>query len=170
MSEARIKNVVVIAPHPDDETVACGGVIQKHIQDHDNVMVFYMTNGEKAYSLLYDIQLDPTPEELAFIRKEEAKAASRELGLAEDNLFFLGFGDWNLSDHYDELKDKVMSLFEKHTPDIVYVPYWLSTHPDHLTSNKVVRDVINELNIKPDVYNYIIHKRFERIFDYLLKE
>ena len=39
------KNILVLAPHMDDEIIGCGGVICKHIQNGDSVAVVYFTRG-----------------------------------------------------------------------------------------------------------------------------
>ena len=40
-----MKKVMVIAVHPDDETLGCGGSILKHISHGDQVSVVFVTNG-----------------------------------------------------------------------------------------------------------------------------
>ena len=40
-----MKKVMVIAVHPDDETLGCGGSILKHISQGDQVSVVFVTNG-----------------------------------------------------------------------------------------------------------------------------
>ena len=42
-----MKKVMVIAVHPDDETLGCGGTILKHISLGDTVSVVFITNGNK---------------------------------------------------------------------------------------------------------------------------
>ena len=42
------KNILVLAPHMDDEIIGSGGVICKHIQNGDSVAVVYFTRGDKG--------------------------------------------------------------------------------------------------------------------------
>ena len=41
-------NVLVIAPHPDDEVLGMGGTIAKHTSQHDNVSIIYLATGIAA--------------------------------------------------------------------------------------------------------------------------
>ena len=40
--------VLVLAPHPDDDVIGCGGTLCKHVQADDEVMVAYMTDGSRG--------------------------------------------------------------------------------------------------------------------------
>ena len=83
------KKIIIFAPHPDDETLGCGGTIAKRISEGYEVFVVVMTDGRYAFMNVLDIDSDPTPEELKEIRKEEVKRATGILGVPEENLVFL---------------------------------------------------------------------------------
>ena len=40
-----MKNIFIVAAHPDDEILGCGGTILKHINDGDNVKVLFISEG-----------------------------------------------------------------------------------------------------------------------------
>ncbi|MHA2220070.1 MAG: PIG-L family deacetylase, partial [Candidatus Hodarchaeales archaeon] len=61
-------NVLILAPHPDDDVIGCGGTICKHIKNKSEVKVVYMTDGRMSKQ---NIPIN----ELIHIRKEEAKNA-----------------------------------------------------------------------------------------------
>ena len=42
-------NILIIAPHPDDEILGCGGTILKHIKNNDNIYLCIMTKGDINY-------------------------------------------------------------------------------------------------------------------------
>src|SRR5262245_2441565 len=62
------QRVLVLAPHPDDEVIGCGGTLYKHTRAGHAVTVVYMTDGRKGDPLLYEGQL-PAPE--AAIRSQQ---------------------------------------------------------------------------------------------------
>lgn len=76
--------VLVVAPHPDDELIGCGGVLAAHRERGDAVRVLVVFDGALG---------DPdarfgTPAECAALREAEARAGGRHLGL--DDYVFLG--------------------------------------------------------------------------------
>jgi LmbE family N-acetylglucosaminyl deacetylase len=76
---------IVIAPHPDDESLACGGLIADACEQGLRTKVVMVSDGvgshpnSKAYP----------PERLRFLREEEAKQAGAELGLKPEDMLFL---------------------------------------------------------------------------------
>ncbi|WP_460362096.1 PIG-L family deacetylase [Thermus antranikianii] len=95
------QRLLVLAPHPDDETLAAGGLIQKVQASGGQVFIAWMTLGDGFQwdAALLDRTLRPRPEDLRKLaerRLGEAKAAARTLGVPENHLFFLGYPDRGL--------------------------------------------------------------------------
>ncbi|TFU17761.1 PIG-L deacetylase family protein [Thermus tengchongensis] len=93
--------LLVLAPHPDDESLAAGGLIQRVRQGGGEVYLAWMTLGDGFQwdAALLDRTLRPTPTDLRKLaerRRQEAVAAARILGVPEGNLFFLGYPDRGL--------------------------------------------------------------------------
>ncbi|APD10490.1 MULTISPECIES: PIG-L deacetylase family protein [Thermus] len=93
--------LLVLAPHPDDESLAAAGLMQKVLRAGGEVYIAWMTLGDGFQwdAALLDRRFRPTPEDLrrlALVRMGEAKAAARTLGVPEDHLFFLGYPDRGL--------------------------------------------------------------------------
>ncbi len=91
--------VLVVAPHPDDETLGCGGVIQAALEAHAAVEVLYLTHGDhnEMASLFY--LKKPLVVKSDFIRSgqirmREAENAMAFLGVIKKNLIFLGYPDF----------------------------------------------------------------------------
>ena len=70
-----MRRVLVISPHPDDESIGCGGTLRRHVTDGDRVEVVFLTSGEQGG---HGRGRDATIR----IREAEAVKASKILGLA----------------------------------------------------------------------------------------
>lgn len=99
--EAIQKNdhILIFAPHPDDETIACAGIIQQAKNIGARVRVVYLTNGEhnEFAFIVYKkrfILTKPEFVQMGEMRKEEAVRAMKLLGLHENELVFLGYPDY----------------------------------------------------------------------------
>jgi LmbE family N-acetylglucosaminyl deacetylase len=91
--------ILVLAPHPDDETLASGGLIQQAQAMGLPVHVAFLTNGDNnewAYSLYRGaLSLDPTSVlEGGLVRHQEALNATAALGLKPEAVTFLGYPDF----------------------------------------------------------------------------
>ncbi len=116
-----MERVMVFAPHPDDDIIACGGSIAKHVQKGNAVSIVYISSGE-AGSLSY------SPEELANIREEEARRAAGVLGVTD--LLFLRNPDGYIS--FDrEVLEKMIRLIRSKKPTLVYLPHENEAVRDH---------------------------------------
>jgi LmbE family N-acetylglucosaminyl deacetylase len=91
--------IIVVAPHPDDEVLGAGGLIQQACAVGAEVHVIYLTSGDhnQIAFKLYKLRLHLSPSQyIAFgeIRNREAAAAMALLGLTRDQLTFLGYPDY----------------------------------------------------------------------------
>jgi len=89
--------VVVFAPHPDDETIAGGGLLHRMIAAHAAVQVVFVTNGD-GYPDAVRQSLHRPPRQTDYLaygrlRQREALAAARRLGIPRADVDFLGFPD-----------------------------------------------------------------------------
>lgn len=125
-----MKRVIIFAPHPDDDIIACGGSIAKHIQNGNGVSIVYISSGE-AGSLSY------APEELAGIRKEEARRAAGLLGV--DDLLFLELADGYIS--FDQAAlEALIRLIRNKKPELVYLPHVNESVRDHQQTHHLVME------------------------------
>jgi LmbE family N-acetylglucosaminyl deacetylase len=122
-----MKKVLVLAPHPDDDLIGCGGSIIKHVQGGNKVHVVYMTSGDAG-------SLDYTKQELATIREEEAKKAATHVGVEQTT--FLRNPDGYLADNRENFV-ALINLIREYRPDIVYLPHANDAHQDHIITNKI---------------------------------
>jgi len=91
--------VLVLAPHPDDESIGCAGVIQRAVKANAQVKVMYLTNGDHNELAFIVYEKRPVFFNREFvamgrIREDEGKTAMRLLGLKDEDLIFLGYPDY----------------------------------------------------------------------------
>jgi LmbE family N-acetylglucosaminyl deacetylase len=84
---------LLLPPHPDDESIGCGGTISLHTLRGDHVAAVFLTSGEFAL-------IDLTREKAWAIHEGEAEESARILGIA--NVTFLRRPDHYLGDGIDE--------------------------------------------------------------------
>jgi LmbE family N-acetylglucosaminyl deacetylase len=95
--------VLVVSPHPDDESIACSGLIQHALEAGAQVRVLWMTAGDHNIvgPPLFWRSAPVTPTQFRDIghrRMQEAMAAAHVLGLSSNDLIFLGYPDGGLLD------------------------------------------------------------------------
>ena len=131
-------NIVVLAPHMDDEVLGCGGTVAQHVRAGATVTFIFLTDGRhgaKADAALPESEREHRMQELIGIRKQEARHAADVLGVQD--IFFLDAEDQRLlSDPgvVARLRGRLQSL----RPDVVYLPFFLERHPDHRAANDVL--------------------------------
>ena len=96
------QRVLLLSPHPDDETLCCGGTLQKAQAAGAQVYVAWITAGDgfEFDAALTGHTLDPGPQTMRALGQRrilEARQAASVLGLPARHLFFLGYPDGGLS-------------------------------------------------------------------------
>jgi LmbE family N-acetylglucosaminyl deacetylase len=95
------QRIMIVSPHPDDETLCCGGMIEQARSAGAQVYVTFMTSGDgfEFDAAFEGRQLRPGPQafrDLALKRMAEARAATLALGIPASHLSFLGYPDGGL--------------------------------------------------------------------------
>jgi len=93
------ERILILAPHPDDESIACAGIIQKALKAGAQVKIVYLTNGDhnELAFIVYEKRLTFRQGEFIYmgkVRQKESIKAMKSLGLSEDKLVFLGYPDY----------------------------------------------------------------------------
>jgi len=115
-------NVLVVAPHPDDEAIGCGGILCLHTLSGDRVAAVFLTSGEFALS-------DLAREKAWAIREKEAEESARILGIAD--VTFLRRPDHCLGDRTEETAAALRSVLDRQRPQLIYLPHASDAHSDH---------------------------------------
>ena len=123
------KRVFVISPHPDDESIGCGGAIRGHVVCGDSVRVLFLTSGEKGGH-------GRPAEETIRIREAEARAAARVLGIEEIEFWRQPDGAFRAT---RALAARLGDTLRRWRPQVLYVPHEREMHPDHRAACRLVR-------------------------------
>lgn len=91
--------VLILAPHPDDETIGTGGVLQEVVSRKIPVRVVYFTYGDGYEWSFWAYKKHPVISPSAVramgeVRRGESLAAAKLLGVPIKNIVFLGYPDW----------------------------------------------------------------------------
>lgn len=121
---------LVISPHPDDETLAAGGLICSLAKAKVDISVIAVTDGENAYE--GEIGLGP-------IREAEQTAALSKLGVPADKIHRLRLPDSGLCDAEAELTAALLPLV--HAGMHIVAPWIGDFHPDHEACGRAARTV-----------------------------
>jgi LmbE family N-acetylglucosaminyl deacetylase len=109
-----------VVPHPDDEVLMFGGLIDLQRRRGVTVHVVAVSDGEAAND-------DAAPLELAEIRRAEQAAALSELAIHADDVVRLGLPDGGVAGHEDVIADAVSRFDDA----LVVAPWNLDHHTDH---------------------------------------
>src|SRR3990167_4705680 len=144
------RSAIVFSPHPDDETLGCGGTIIKKKRAGAEIKVVYMTDGRHSHSRFI------AENKLKAIRQSEALAACRELGLESGNITFLDYEDGKLRNNIDSASDQVERILEENEPGDIFIPYYKEAPADHSVTNRIVTNAIRKSGRKVIIYEYPI--------------
>lgn len=112
--------ILIIAPHPDDEVLGCGGTIKKYINRGEEVYLCIVT---KAYTPDWS-------QEFIDNRKKEIACANKVLGIKKT--FFLDLPTVKLDTvPQKKLNDLISECIEKVRPEILYIPFGGDINKDH---------------------------------------
>jgi LmbE family N-acetylglucosaminyl deacetylase len=107
------RSALVLAPHADDETIACGATIARKVAAGSPVHVVVAADGHDA------------------LRRAECREACRRLGLDDQDVTFLGLPDGALGENPEALDAQLLSILDAFRPDDVFAPSGIDAHPDH---------------------------------------
>lgn len=148
------KKVLVLAAHPDDETLGCGGTILRHKKAGAEVNVLALTDGGRVhYTGREDIRL---------VRKKEAQAAGEILRI--DKIQFLDIPDMELQKNIRQASAEVFSFIDKYRPDLVYAPSPVDFHPDHRAVSGLAMEIVKK-GIRTAFYEIYMPVRFNMLID-----
>ena len=117
------KSALIVAPHPDDETVLAGGTAAAISAAGCTVHVVVASDGEATAGPGLSTAA------IRAARRREVASACEILGAEEPIL--LGHPDGGLAQAVPGLTADLEDVLARVRPDVVFVPWWLDGHPDH---------------------------------------
>lgn len=130
----RSKRVVIVAPHPDDEVLGCGGLMQQLITLNCKILVLAVTNGTQSHpnSTKYP------PDQLNILRPQESLAALNCLGVLQSTeRVELNLLDGQIHLQTHQLWQSLDNVVQ--ADDILICSYAFDGHPDHEAVGKTVQ-------------------------------
>lgn len=125
-------NVLILAPHPDDEAIGCGGLISRLCEAGSAPHVAILSGGGKS---LPD-SLGLTEETVISERRKLSLNSAKALGLPSDHVHFFDFKDGSISPDSSET-ERLKSLIENLKPTKILVPHNGEGWPDHLAARNI---------------------------------
>ncbi len=145
-----LRPVVVVSPHPDDESLGCGGTIKHLTLSGVPVDVIYMTSGELGCDMPETASPD-AKRTLAAIRGEEARGACDVLGVRR--VEFLGGTDGGAG-REPKLVVSLREALRREPYQRVFCPWPEEAHVDHRAAFRLTREALIEHPTSPDLWLY----------------
>ena len=143
-------SAIVFAPHPDDETLGCGGTIIRKKAAGADVKIVFLTDGSRSHAALI------AKPDLKKIRRAEAIKATQALGIGTEDVIFLEFEDGRLSECEKAAGDRIQPLLSEHSPAEVFIPYALEPPADHVATYRAIMAALMHTAVTPTIYSYPI--------------
>jgi LmbE family N-acetylglucosaminyl deacetylase len=128
-----VSRILVISPHPDDESIGCGGTLRHHTLQGDSVQVLFLTSGEAGGH-------GRSAEETARVREEEAYVAAGILGISQIEFWHEPDGKLSVTQH---LVDRLCAKLEHWQPATIYVTHDREMLADHRAAARLVKRALS---------------------------
>jgi LmbE family N-acetylglucosaminyl deacetylase len=128
-------NVLILAPHPDDEVFGCGGAIMRHVSQNDQISVIIATDGHAAVIHADEI----SKQNYISNRYQESRNAAHILGY--QNLDFWHFPDRELK-YNNSMVEKTIQTILKTKATLIYAPSIFEIHHDHFNLAQIAIDAV----------------------------
>jgi LmbE family N-acetylglucosaminyl deacetylase len=148
------RSTLVVAPHPDDETLGCGAAIARMRDQGTPVEVVFVSAGGSS----------PRPsgmslDELLLLRRGESIRALAVLGVDSSAVVHLDFEDGALTERRHDIADTLTELLRTSSPRQVLVTSASDRHADHAAAALAVRLAVSRCTGPVQLYEYPIWQR-----------
>jgi LmbE family N-acetylglucosaminyl deacetylase len=145
---------IVVAPHPDDESLGCGGLIAEACRQDLRGKVVIVSDGAGSHpnSKAYP------PKRLRSLREEEAKRAGRALGLGPEDMVFLGLPDRFVPHEGADAERAIAAIVDcmgELDAGSIFVSWRHDPHCDHESSYRIAREVQRRVS-EVKLFEYVV--------------
>jgi LmbE family N-acetylglucosaminyl deacetylase len=144
-------DLLVVAPHPDDETFGCAVAVRRVLAAGHRVRVVILTDGAASHA---PGTVDRA--ELVATRRREAGRATAALGLGAGDVIHLDLPDGGLADAGERLVAALTEELRRHPPATVLVTSGIDGHPDHEAANRALRPALERAGVAARAFEYPI--------------
>lgn len=149
-------STLVVAPHPDDESLGCGGAIALLRQQNILVSVLVISDGTGSHP---NSRQYPAPV-LGRLRQTEALAALKILGVGAEAVTFLGLGDGDIPamkmDGFQETLRRCQAYLERLKPQTILLPWHGDRHRDHRATWELITTSVADWRPAPRRLEYAV--------------
>jgi LmbE family N-acetylglucosaminyl deacetylase len=154
MSLDGLSKVLVIAPHPDDGALGCGGALALMARGGAEIHILYVTDGGASHP--GHPLLDPSA--IAAIRHREAESSTAVLGVDPGNILFLDAPDGRLAelaaDPNGVLRGRIAEQLAALRPDAIFLPSRDDASSEHEAAFEIVRGAVERTGLRPRVLEF----------------
>ena len=154
------EKIIILAPHPDDETLGCGGTIRLLRKSGKQVKVIFLTSGDQAdpsnpASKIYHGEEHIT--DYSMMREREASKALKILDVSD--YVFLRFPDRKLDMYYESVLGRLLDVIKEYAADTIFSPSMIELNPDHRTTAALAMEIQRRgENVVPDPISLLFYE------------
>lgn len=134
--------ILIIAPHPDDEVIGCGGLIARLVSERKTPHIIIMTGGEGSHRGCCSTSAD----DIIKARRDLTRKALSLLGVTEQYIHEFDFPDGSISENNSQMEALIREI-NALKPQSVFVPHWGEGWNDHVETARIVKRLLS-----PDVH------------------
>jgi len=142
---------LIVSPHPDDESLGCGGLIAACCQNDRAPVVIFLTDGGMSHPASKSFPR----ERLIRLRESEARAAATILGLAPDRLIFLRQPDAqapHAGAAFVRVVSDIIEIADRYDCSCILSPWRFDPHCDHEAAALIAAEAASRLTIRQVAY------------------
>jgi LmbE family N-acetylglucosaminyl deacetylase len=153
---AQHRKILVVAPHPDDETLGCGGLLSLSAQSGSTAYIVFVTDGAASHRR----SRAWPPARLVAQREREACRALACLGLGHAPRLFLRLPDANMPQPGEPAWRSAVAvvgdILQQFAPDLMILPWRRDPHCDHRASWLLAQHALEQVSLRPEILEYAI--------------